>query len=220
MNEQIGLVGRKLGMTQFFKDDGEVVAVTVIDVGPNTVISVKTEDGKDGYNALQLGFGSQKPQRLTRPELGHLARVGLQDNPPEVIREIRVDKATAASTEPGATLGAADVFEEGAKVDVTGVSKGRGFAGVMKRHHFRGFIRTHGTHEFFRHGGSIGTRLTPGHVLKGKRMAGHMGHEQVTVQNLQVARVDAERNLVMVRGGVPGPNGSIVVVRKAVKASA
>ena len=218
MNEQMGLIGRKLGMTQFFEDDGEVVAVTVIDVGPNTVFGVKTDESKDGYNALQLAYGSQKAQRINQPEMGQLKKAGLDQSPPEVIREIRVDKATASQHEAGATIGAADVFEAGGTVDVTGISKGRGFAGVMKRYNFSGFIRTHGTHEFFRHGGSIGTRLTPGHVLKGKRMPGHMGAEQVTVQNLKVARVDAERNLVMVRGGVPGPKGALVTIRKAVKA--
>ena len=217
MNEKMGLVGRKIGMTQYFEESGEVVPVTVIEVGPCTVAGVKSSEGKDGYNALQLAFGSQKVHRLTKPQLGQLAKVGLADNPPEVISEIRVSAEEAAKHELGAVLGAGDVFEAGTKVDVTGTSKGKGFAGVMKRYNFAGFIRTHGTHEFFRHGGSIGTRLTPGHVLKGKKMPGQMGNEQVTVQNLELTRVDAERNLVFVKGGVPGAKGAIVCVRQAVK---
>ncbi len=217
MNQQMGLLGRKLGMTQIFEDDGEVIAVTVLEVGPNTVVGVKTEDTKDGYNAIQLAFGTQKVNRLNRPQLGQLKPSGLQDNPPETISEIRVSKEQATQHEVGKTLGASDVFAVGQTVDVTGVSKGMGFAGVMKRYNFQGFIRSHGTHEFFRHGGSIGTRLTPGHVFKGKKMPGHMGNEQVTIQNLKIARVDAERNLVMVRGGVPGPKGALITVRTAVK---
>jgi len=217
-NESLGLIGRKLGMTQLFDNDTNAVyPVTVIECGPNTVLRVKSDDANDGYNALQLGFGSQKAQRLTKADLGQLKASGT-DTPVKVIKEIRVSKEEAAQHEAGKSLGAADVFEAGNKVDVTGMSKGRGFAGVMKRYNFAGFIRTHGTHEFFRHGGSIGTRLTPGHTLKGKKMPGHMGAEQVTVQNLRIARVDAERNLVFVRGGVPGPTGAIVTIRRAVKA--
>jgi len=217
MNESMGLLGRKLGMTQFFRDDGEVLACTVIEVGPCTVLQVKTDETKDGYNALQLGYGTQKASRVTKAETGHLAKSGTE-TPPSHVKEIRVSKDVAGQHEVGATVAVADVFEEGKTVDVTGQSKGRGFAGVMKRHNFAGFERSHGVHEFFRHGGSIGTRLTPGHVLKGKKMPGHMGAEQVTVQNLEVARVDAERNLLFVRGGVPGPKGAVVVVRNAVKA--
>jgi large subunit ribosomal protein L3 len=215
-NESMGLIGRKLGMTQIFDDDtNAVIPVTVIDVGTNKVLRTKTTDSKDGYSALQLGFGTQKAHRLTKADIGQLKLSG--SDPVRAIREIRVSDEEAGKHEVGASLAAADVFEEGTKVDVTGTSKGRGFAGVMKRHNFAGFIRTHGTHEFFRHGGSIGTRLTPGMTLKGKKMPGHMGAERVTVQNLKVARVDAERNLVFVKGGVPGPNGGLVVVRNAVK---
>jgi len=216
-NESLGLIGRKLGMTQLFDNEtNAVIPVTVIQVGPNKVLRVKTEDSNDGYNALQLGYGTQKAHRLTKADLGQYAKSGI-DTPVKVIKEIRVSKSEAEQHEAGNDLGAADVFDADGKVDVTGISKGRGFAGVMKRHNFAGFIRTHGTHEFFRHGGSIGTRLTPGMTLKGKKMPGHMGSEKVTVQNLKVARVDAERNLVFVRGGVPGPNGGIVTVRRAVK---
>jgi large subunit ribosomal protein L3 len=216
-NEFMGLLGRKLGMTQLFEDDGTVLPVTVVEAGPCTVLQVKTDEVKDGYNALLLGFGSQKKQRLTKAEVGQLKASGKQDAPPSAKREVRVDAARVASAKVGDILGASDVFTAGDYVDVVGTSKGRGFAGVMKRYNFAGFIQTHGTHEFFRHGGSIGTRLTPGHVLKGKKMPGHMGSARVTVQNLKVVKVDAERNLVFVLGGVPGPTGSNVIVRMAVK---
>ena len=217
-NEMMGLLGRKLGMTQLFDTDGTVLPVTVVETGPCTVLQVKSSEGKDAYNALQLSFGSQKAHRKTKADLGHLKAAGKEDSPPAYIGEIRVPAENAANTEVGTVLSAEDVFTVGELVDVTGISKGRGFAGVMKRYNFKGFIRSHGTHEFFRHGGSIGTRLTPGHVLKGKKMPGHMGSEQVTVQNLRVARIDAERHLVFVQGGVPGAIGTFVMVRKAVKA--
>ncbi|MCO4744476.1 MAG: 50S ribosomal protein L3 [Proteobacteria bacterium] len=216
-NESMGLVGRKLGMTQIYSEDGHVQPCTVVQCGPNTVLQVKTTDGRDGYNALQLGFGEQKPQRLTKAELGHSKKAGVEHGV-RYIREVRVDADTVANNEPGKTLGPADVFTPGETVDATGISKGKGFAGVMKRHNFQGFIRSHGTHEFFRHGGSIGCRLTPGRVAKGKKMPGHMGARQVTVQNMEVAKIDAERNLLYVVGGVPGATGSIVTIRKAVKA--
>lgn len=215
MNSELGLLGRKLGMTQIFSDDGAALGVTVVEAGPCPVLQVKTNEGKDGYNALQLGFGSQKPARLNKAKLGHYKAAG--DATPRFVSEIRVSADEAGKRSKGETLSVADVFSVGDTVDVIGTSKGRGFAGVMKRHNFQGFIRTHGTHEFFRHGGSIGTRLTPGHVLKGKKMPGQMGNEQVTVQNLDLTRVDAERNLVFVKGGVPGAKGAIVCVRQAVK---
>ncbi|RME23395.1 MAG: 50S ribosomal protein L3 [Deltaproteobacteria bacterium] len=215
-NERPGLIGRKIGMTQLFSDDGTATAVTVIEAGPNAVIQVKTADGPDRYNAVQLGFEDKKPSRTTRPEQGHFDKAGV--TPKKHVVEFRLSEDAVKGYTPGQSVGVADVFTEGDLVDVSGTSKGRGFAGVMKRHGFRGFIRTHGTHEYFRHGGSIGTRLTPGHVLKGKKMSGHMGAERVTVQNLKVVKVDAEHNLLFLKGGVPGPNGGIVRVRKAVKA--
>ena len=218
-NESMGLLGLKLGMTQLFEDDGTVLPCTVVQAGPCPVLQVKTTEGKDGYNALQIGFGGQKVQRKSKADLGHLKAAAQDGTPPRVIREVRVDAATASSTEVGSTLLVADLFEVGQVVDVTGISKGKGFQGVMKRYNFAGFIRSHGTHEFFRHGGSIGTRLTPGHVLKGKRMPGQMGDKQVTVQNLRVAKVDAERNLIYLVGGVPGARGASVMVRRAVKAN-
>ena len=214
-NTTIGLVGRKVGMTQLFKKDGESVAVTVLEAGPCTVIQVKTDDTSDGYNAIQIGFGAKKESRLTKAEKGHLAKAGVA--PVAVVKEFRLEKSEIAKYEPGQVLNVAEVFSEGTRVDVGGISKGRGFAGVMKRYNYKGSIRSHGVHEVFRHGGSIGTRLTPGHVIKGKKMPGHMGAEKVTVQNLTVVSIDTERNLIMVRGGVPGPNGGLVSIRHAVK---
>lgn len=214
MNEKIGLIGRKIGMTQIYDDTGAVVPVTLIEAGPCTVLQVKTAEGPDGYNAVKLGFGQGK--RANKADQGQLAKAGLE-TPPAIIREVRLSADGVGQHNVGDTITTADVFEVGTRVDVTGTSKGRGFAGVMKRHHFRGFVRSHGTHEYFRHGGAIGTRLTPGHVLKGKKMSGQMGNERVTVQNLEIARVDAERNLLFVRGGVPGPKGGYVLVRQAVK---
>ena len=215
-NESMGLIGRKLGMTQIYDNEGNVLPCTVVEVGPNRVLQIKSTAGKDGYDALQLGWGTQKASRLSKALNGHLARSGGET--PRWIAELRVSGATAGGFTVGQSIGAADVFTVGGLVDVTGTSKGRGFAGVMKRHHFRGFIRTHGTHEYFRHGGSVGTRLTPGMTLKGKKMGGRMGGEQVTTQNLRVVKVDAERNLVFVNGAVPGPKGGFVKVRKAIKA--
>ncbi|MFK7931303.1 MAG: 50S ribosomal protein L3 [Myxococcota bacterium] len=215
-NESMGLLGRKVGMTQIFRDNGDSIAVTVVEAGPCTVLQVKTEDGSDGYNAVQLGFGTQKESRVTKPQLGHFKKAGASVQ--RYSREIRVSKEQASSMEPGQQL-KADFFSVGDSVDCTGTSKGKGFAGVMKRYNFAGFIRTHGTHEFFRHGGSIGTRLTPGFVFKGKKMPGHMGDRRVTIQNLTIEQVDVEKNVVLVRGGIPGSNGSLVLLRKAVKAT-
>jgi len=214
-NTQMGLLGRKLGMTQLFDDNGNVAPVTVVEAAGNTVLQVKTSDGPDGYDALQLGFGELKEARLTQPQLGHLGKVG--SAPKAHVREIRLDGGAVGGFEPGQEIKVTDVFTDGDFCDVTGTSKGRGFSGVMRRHNFRGFETSHGTHEFFRHGGSIGTRLTPGHVLKGKRMPGQMGSERVTVQNLQVVRLDEERGLVFIKGGVPGPKGGLVIVRRAAK---
>ncbi|MEL6349197.1 MAG: 50S ribosomal protein L3 [Myxococcota bacterium] len=215
-NEMIGLLGRKLGMTQLYNDKGAVQPVTVVEVGGNAVLRVKTADGQDGYNAIQLGFDEKKEARVNKAEKGTFDKAGVA--PRKFIREIRLSQDDVSKYKIGQELGAADVFTEGELVDVTGISKGRGFAGVMKRHNFRGFITSHGTHEFFRHGGSIGTRLTPGHVLKGKKMPGHMGSEQVTVQNIRLVKIDKKRNLLFVRGGVPGPTGAYVTIRKAIKA--
>lgn len=215
MNTNLGILGRKIGMTQIFNEDGHVVPVTVVEAGPCPITQVRTTD-RDGYEAIQIGFGQRRPIRTTRPMAGHFAASNLEaDRFPHHVREIRLEDASGYNA--GDDLVVADVFNPGDKVDVSGTSKGRGYAGVMKRHNFRGFIRTHGTHEFFRHGGSIGTRLTPGHVGKGKRMSGQMGNERVTVQNLTIAKMDAERNLLFIKGGIPGPNNGLVLVRRAAK---
>ena len=210
-NMKPGLLGRKVGMTQIFVDNGDVLPVTVVEIGANVVIQLKTADGPDGYNGVQLGFDEQKPQRLTKPRMGHFERAGVA--PQKFVREIRLQEADLAKYPVGGSVSAADIFVVNDAVDVRGTSKGRGFAGVMKRYGFAGFMRTHGTHEFFRHGGSIGCRLTPGHVFKGKKMPGHMGAKNTTVQNLRLVRIDAEKGLLYIRGGVPGPNGGYVVVR-------
>jgi large subunit ribosomal protein L3 len=212
MSKRPGLLGRKIGMTQIFDEEGDVVPVTVVATGPCSVIQVKTQD-INGYSALQLGFEPRKEKHTTKGELGHFNKAGLA--PKRFVREIRLE--TDPTQEVGSQLDVSDVFEGVKKVDVTGISKGCGFSGVMKRHNFKGFIRTHGTHEFFRHGGSIGCRLTPGRVFLGKAMPGQMGNRRVTVQNLTIAKIDAEQNLLFIKGGLPGKNGGYLVIRHAVK---
>ena len=199
-------------MSQLFDDTGNVIPVTVVETGPCVVVQ-KKEVGKDGYNALQLGFGTQKNQRVNRPLRGHMAKA--EKGSFRVLREFRMDDVSGY--EVGQELKVADLVEPGDRVDVTGRSKGRGFAGVMKCWDFGGFSRTHGTHEYFRHGGSIGNRSYPGKVFKGKRMAGHWGNERVSIQNLRVVAVRPEENLLLVKGSVPGSNGGTVLVRRAVK---
>lgn len=208
----LGLIGRKLGMTQVYTEAGELVGVTVIQVGPCTVVQAKTA-ATDGYTAVQLGFGEQKPQRVTKAYRQHCLRV--EKGVFAVLREFRIDDA--ASMSPGQELAVDGVFKQGDRVDVTGVSKGRGFTGVIKRHHFSGFPGSHGTHEYFRHGGSIGNRSYPGRVFKGKRMAGQCGNEQVTTQNLEVIAVRSSEHVLLVRGAVPGANGGLIVVHPTVK---
>ena len=207
-----GLIGKKIGMSQLFDDTGNVIPVTVVEAGPCVVVQKKDVE-KDGYNALQLGFGRQKNQRVNRPLRGHMAKA--EKGSFRVLREFRVDDVSGY--EVGQELTVTDFVKPGDLVDVTGTSKGRGFAGVMKRWDFRGFSRTHGTHEYFRHGGSIGNRSYPGKVFKGKRMAGHWGNERVSIQNLRVVAVRADENLLLVKGAVPGANGGVVLVRRAVK---
>ena len=207
-----GLIGKKIGMSQRFDDTGNVIPVTVVETGPCVVVQ-KKDVARDGYNALQLGFGKQKNQRVNRPLRGHMAKA--EKGSFRVLREFRVDDVSGY--EVGQELTVTDLVKPGELVDVTGTSKGRGFAGVMKRWDFGGFSRTHGTHEYFRHGGSIGNRSYPGKVFKGKRMAGHWGNERVSIQNLRVVEVRPEENLLLVKGAVPGANGGVVLVRRAVK---
>ena len=213
-NKMMGLLGTKIGMTQIYSKTGSVIPVTVVSVAGNTVLNIKTENTKDGYNAIQLGFGDKKEKHTNKPDMGNFNKA--KASPKKHIREIRLDAEEVKGFSSGQVL-STDVFSIGDKVDVIGRSKGCGFTGVMKRYNFKGFIRSHGTHEYFRHGGSIGTRLTPGHVIKGKKMPGRQGNERVTVQNLTIEKIDAEKGLLFIRGGVPGKNKGFLVVRKAVK---
>jgi large subunit ribosomal protein L3 len=209
---KIGLLGKKIGMTQVFADDGESIPVTVIQTGPNVVVGTRTQE-RDGYTALVLGF-DEKPVRLAnKPELGAVKDAGLK--PQRFIREIRLPADEVAKFTVGQVIGPTDVFAENQPVDVEGWSKGKGYQGVIKKHHMSGMTRAHGTHEYFRHGGSIGCRLTPQRVHKGKRMAGQMGNEKVTQQNLQLFRILADENCILVRGSIPGAPNEYVVVTKA-----
>jgi large subunit ribosomal protein L3 len=204
------LIGKKLGMTQIFDEAGQLVPVTVIEAGPCSVVQRKTV-ATDGYEAVQLGYGAQKPERVVKPLAGHFRKAGLGTL--RELREVRVNADDAAKA--GDTLTAA-IFEGTNFVDVTGGTKGKGFQGVMKRHNFGGGRATHGSH-FHRTTGSIGMKEKPGRVFKGKKMAGQMGNTDVTVQSLKVVQVRAAENLILVKGAVPGANGTTVVVREALK---
>jgi large subunit ribosomal protein L3 len=235
MNTNPGILGRKIGMTQIFDEAGTAVPVTAVDAGPCTVLQVKTSE-KDGYSAVQLGFEDcaarnvpdellKKAQgayaryemvhgRTSKPLRGHFFRAG-ETAPKRFVREIRMKAEDAAGYEPGQEI-KVDVFEPGQFVDVIGTSKGHGFTGVIKRHGFRLFPKTHGTHEWRRHGGSIGCRK-PMRTRRGQRMAGQHGNARVTVQNLKVAGVLADQNILLIRGAIPGPNGGYVVIRTSLK---
>ena len=209
------IIGRKLGMTQVFDDEARAVPVTVIKAGPCFVVQVKTLEA-DGYNAIQLAFGEVKASKVNKPAAGHFAKAGVA--PAETLVEVRVDDP--AEYQLGQELKIGDVFQAGSRADVSGVSKGKGFAGVIKRHNFSGQGASHGNHKKHRAPGSIGACATPARVFKGMRMAGRMGGEQVTTLNLHVVGVDTERDLLLLEGSVPGPKGSVVLVREAVKARA
>lgn len=218
------LVGRKVGMTQVFDEDGMVTAVTVVDVSSNVVVQKKSEAGKDGYSAVKLGFGlahklekegEEAKWRLSKPRVGVFQKAGIEV-PRRHLREFRVPEADLEAYEVGQEL-SAETFNGGDFVDVAGTSKGRGYTGVMKRHNFHGTKASHGVHEFFRHGGSIGCSAWPSRVFAGKKMAGQHGNTRVTVQNLKVHSVLPEENLVLVAGGIPGPNGGLVELATSVK---
>ncbi len=212
MAKQIkGVLGEKLGMTQVWDDKNRVVPVTVVKAGPNVVTQVRTAD-KDGYEAVQIAFGEIDPRKVNKPLKGHFAKADV--TPRRHLVELRT--SDAAEYTPGQEINA-DAFEAGAKVDVTGKSKGKGFAGGMKRHGFRGGKASHGAHRIHRKPGAIGGCATPGRVFKGTRMPGRMGNERVTTQNLTVHAVDAEKGLLLIKGAVPGPNGGLVLVRTAAK---
>jgi large subunit ribosomal protein L3 len=206
-----GVLGTKLGMTQVFSDDGKIVPVTVVEAGPCVVTAVRTP-GADGYSAVQLGYGEIDPRRVTKPVAGHFVKAGV--TPRRYLVELRTDDADQYTLGQEVT---ADTFGAGELVDVTGRSKGKGTAGVMKRHGFRGLSASHGTQRKHRAPGSIGGCATPGRVFKGVRMAGRMGNARTTVPLLTVQAVDAERGLLLIRGAIPGPRGGLVLVRSAAK---
>lgn len=206
------IIGKKLGMTRLFSQEGNIVPVTVIEAGPCPIIQKKTKE-KDGYHALQVGFLPKKPNRVNRPLMGHVKQSGR--GPFYILMELKVDEIDPY--ELGQEI-VVDIFQPGDLVDVTGTSKGRGFSGVMKRHGFRGAPGSHGTHEYFRHGGSIGAAADPSRTFKGKKMPGHFGSQRVTVQNLEVVEVRPQQNLIFLKGAVPGWRNGIVTIRQAKKA--
>ena len=209
---QKGLIGKKLGMTQLFDENGNVVPVTVIEAGPCVVAQKKTVEN-DGYDAIQIGYGDLKASKVNGPMKGHFAKGDVA--PKKVLRELRLADCSAANV--GDVL-KADIFAEGEAVDVRGTSKGKGYAGTIKRWNFARLKESHGTGPVHRHGGSLGACSSPSRVWKGKKMAGHLGNERVTVQNLKVVKIDAENNIIAVKGAVPGPKGGIVVLFDSVKA--
>ena len=209
---QKGIIGKKIGMTQIFDETGKVIPVTVLEAGPCVVSQKKTVEN-DGYAAIQVGFGDLKAHRVNKPMKGHFAKGNVA--PKRTLREFRLENTDAYNV---GDLIKADIFAVGDKVDVTGTSKGKGYAGAIKRWGLHRLKETHGTGPVARHAGSNGPISDPSRVFKGKRLPGHMGVEQVTVQNLMVAKIDAENNLIAVKGAVPGPNGGIVVIRDSVKA--
>ena len=208
---QKGLIGKKIGMTQLFDEKGNVIPVTVIELGPCPVVQKKTVE-TDGYDAVQLGFGEVKVQRVNKPVKGHFAKANVA--PRKYLKEFRLDDVSSLNV---GDIIKADIFEVGEKVDVTGITKGKGTAGVIKRWNFSRLKESHGSGPVVRKGGSIGSNSNPSRVFKGKRMAGRLGHERVTIQNLDVVKVDAENNLIAVKGAVPGPRGGIVFVTDNVK---
>jgi len=212
----LGLVGRKIGMTRIFTDDGSSLPVTVLDVSNNRVAQIKTAES-DGYTAVQVAFGVRRPSRVNKASAGHFAKAGVGAG--SILKEFTVSAAEAANLKTGAVIGVHN-FKVGQKVDVTGVTIGKGYAGVIKRHHFSSNRASHGNSKSHNVPGSIGMAQDPGRVFPGKRMTGHLGDDQRTVQNLEIVRIDADRQLLLVMGAVPGSKGGDVVVRPAVKAGA
>lgn len=217
MNTKPGIIGKKLGMTQLYKEDGTVMRVTVIDTSAVSVVGKRTKE-KDGYTALIYGIDDAKEKHLTKAQLGAFKKRNAPAK--RILRELRVDEEFASKFEIGAPIDLSQIFEAGQAVDAQGKTRGRGFSGVVRRWSFAGFVATHGTHEYRRHGGSIGTNMTPGRTLPNLKMPGQYGNETVSVQNLSVARVDAAKNLLLVEGGIPGPKNAVVLVRHAVKQKA
>jgi large subunit ribosomal protein L3 len=213
VNKNPGIIGRKLGMTQYFDDKGEVIRCTVVQSGC-VVIDKRTQD-RDGYDALVVGLGELPERRTKKPQAGYFKKAG--QTPKKVVRELRGTAEQVAAYEIGQKIPVDQVFEAGQYVDAQGTSRGRGFSGVVRRWGMAGSVSSHGTHEYFRHGGSIGTNMTPGRTLPGLKMPGQYGNKTITTHNLQVAKVIAEEDLVLIRGAVPGPAGSLVTIRGAVK---
>ena len=213
MNQYPGVIGRKLGMTQIFAEDGTVVPCTVVE--SNAIVIGKRTKEKDGYDALIVGTGELKEKHTSKAVAGQFKKANVPGR--RTLREFRCSAEFAAGHEIGQELKVEQIFEEGQHVDVQGVSRGFGFQGVVKRYHFAGNIQTHGTHEYRRHGGSIGTRMTPGRVKLGMKMPGHMGSVTRSVLNQKVAKLVPDQNLILIRGGVPGARGGLVVVRGAIK---
>lgn len=208
------LLGIKINQSQSFTQTGKRIPVTSVHAGPCLVINIKTQD-KDGYNAIQLGMGQRRVITVTKPEIGNLKKAGLDKNPPRFLKEVIVSELVNLNDlKPGSEITVAEVFTAGDMVQVTGISKGKGFQGVVKRHHFRGGPRTHGQSDRERAPGAIGSTTTPGRVYKGKRMAGRMGNDQVTVKNLKVVAVDSVRNILTISGLVPGGRNSLLVIKK------
>ena len=215
MNQNPGIYGRKLGCTQLYTEDGNVHRVTVVEAGPVTVVGKRTQE-KDGYSALVLGLEERKEKHTSKPRLGQFKKVN--QTPKRVVKELRCTADFAAKYEVGQVMKLDELFQVGMYVDARGTTRGRGFTGVVRRWSFGGGVQTHGTHEYRRHGGSIGTNMTPGRTLPNLKMCGQYGNETVSVLNVKVARVDAEKHLLMLEGGVPGTTNGLVLVRQAVKA--
>jgi large subunit ribosomal protein L3 len=213
MNQHPGVIGRKLGMTQIFGEDGTVTACTVVEA--STFVLAKRTQEKDGYSALVLGLGERSEKRANKSESAFFKKAGV--TPKETLRELRCAPEFAAGFEVGQAIKLDSLFQEGQMVDVQGITRGRGFTGVMRRYNFKGYRMTHGTHEYRRHGGSIGTRMTPGRVKLGQKMPGHYGNEKVSILNQRVAKVLIDENLLLVAGAIPGARGGLVVVRGAIK---
>ena len=211
MKRTLGIIGRKLGMTQIFLEDGSVVPVTIVEAGPCPVIQKKTEE-KDGYNALQLGFFPKNSQRANKPLSGHFKKAGV--GPHYYLKEYRLENVEGFESGQQVTL---NLFKPGDVVDVVGLSKGKGFAGVIKRHGFHGAPGAHGTHEYFRHGGSVGANSFPARVFKNMKMPGHLGNRRVTLQNIKVVDVKEDQNLILLKGGVPGGRHGLILIRTATK---
>lgn len=215
MNKYPGIVGKKLGFSQVYDADGSVRRVTVVDTSPVTVVAKRTVE-KDGYVALVLGIGERKEKRTKKPQAPLFKKAGI--SPKQTLRELRCEAEFADKFEVGKPMNLSEIFKEGERVDAQGQSRGRGFTGVIRRWSFAGMVSSHGTHEYFRHGGSIGTNMTPGRTLPNVKMPGHYGAETVSILNMKVVKVDAEKNLLLIEGGIPGSKNSLVMVRRTVKA--